>query len=136
MINIQSSKKRSMELDLIPLINIVFLLLIFFMLTSSSISSSLKAELPAAQSSIPIKKKNSILKISLEGLVELNGKPVLLSELGSRLKVELTQEKSKIIEVHGDKNIEFQIFGKIIGDARNAGAEDFVFATKKSASSD
>ncbi len=133
---IQSPKKRSMELDLIPLINIVFLLLIFFMLTSSSISSSLKAELPTAQSSIPIKKKNNILKISLEGLIELNGKPVLEGELDARLKAELTQEKSKIIEVHGDKNIEFEVFGKIIRDARNAGAEDFVFATKQSTSAD
>jgi biopolymer transport protein ExbD len=132
MINIQSSKKRGMELDLIPLINIVFLLLIFFMLTSSSISSSFKAELPAAQSSIQIKKKNNILKISLEGLIELNGKPVLTEELEDRLKVELTQEKSKIIEVHGDKNVEFEIFGEIIRNARNAGVEDFIFATKQS----
>ena len=121
-----------MELDLIPLINIVFLLLIFFMLTSSSISSSFKAELPAAQSSIQIKKKNNILKISLEGLIELNGKPVLTEELEDRLKVELTQEKSKIIEVHGDKNVEFEIFGEIIRNARNAGVEDFIFATKQS----
>lgn len=125
-----------MELDLIPLINIVFLLLIFFMLTSSAISSSLKAELPIAQSSIPIKKKNHILKISMEGLIELNGKSVSINELEDRLKVELTQEKSKIIEVHGDKNIKFEVFGKIIGDARNAGAEDFIFATKQPTSSD
>jgi biopolymer transport protein ExbD len=123
------------ELDLIPLINIVFLLLIFFMLTSSSISSSLKAELPVAQSSNPIKKKNNILKISLEGLIELNEKPVLVDELEDRLRVELTQEKSKIIELHGDKNIEFEVFGKIIENARSAGAEDFIFATKQSASS-
>jgi biopolymer transport protein ExbD len=135
MINIQSSKKRRVELDLIPLINIVFLLLIFFMLTSSSISSSLKAELPIAQSSIPIKKKNNILKISHEGRIELNGKSVLTDELEDRLKVELTQEKSKIIEVHGDKNITFEVFGRIIRNARNAGVEDFIFATKQSTSS-
>ena len=57
-------------------------------------------------------------------------------ELEDRLKVELTQEKSKIIEFHGDKNIEFEVFGEIIGDARNAGVEDFIFATKQTASSD
>ena len=51
------------------------------------------------------------------------------------MKVELTQVKSEIIEFHGDKNIEFKVFGKIIGDARNAGIEDFIFATKQTASS-
>jgi hypothetical protein len=35
--------------------------------------------------------------------------------------VELTQEKSKIIEFHRDKNIEFEVFGEIIGDARMLG---------------
>jgi hypothetical protein len=50
--------------------------------------------------------------------------------------VELTQEKSKIIKFHGDKNIEFEVFGMIIRDARNAGVENFIFATKQTASSD
>jgi biopolymer transport protein ExbD len=131
MINIQNSKKRSMELDLIPLINIVFLLLIFFMLTSSSVSSALKAELPSAETSTKIENKNIVLKISPAGKIELNGNLVSQGELQDRLKTELDQGKTNTIEVHGDKNIEFEIFGKIIGEARKAGAEDFIFATEE-----
>ena len=120
-----------MELDLIPLINIVFLLLIFFMLTSSSISNALKAELPIAETSTKIEKKNIILKISLAGKIELNGKLIAQGEMEERLKAALGQGKSNTIEVHGDKNIEFEISGKIISEARKAGAEYFIFATEE-----
>jgi biopolymer transport protein ExbD len=56
-------------------------------------------------------------------------------ELKDRLKMELTKEKSKNIEFHVDKNIEFEVFGEIIGNARNAEVEDFIFETKQTASS-
>ena len=136
MIKIQINRKKNLELDLIPLINIVFLLLIFFMLTSNSMSSSLKADLPNAQSSSTIKKKNIVLKISIAGLIELNGKIVQQSDLHDLLRVVLNQAKAKVVEIHGDKNIEFELFGEIIGEARRAGAEDFIFATKRVISMD
>ncbi|MFT4578791.1 MAG: biopolymer transport protein ExbD [Nitrospinales bacterium] len=131
MINIQSPKKRNIELDLIPLINIVFLLLIFFMLTSNSISSALKAELPIAETSTKIENENIVLIISVAGKIELNGKQIEHGDIQDRLKAVLDQGKTNTIEIHGDKYIEFEIFGKIIGEARKAGAEDFIFATEE-----
>ena len=131
MLNIHGNRKRDLELDLVPLINIVFLLLIFFMLTSNSISGVLKAELPEAQSASKISEKNILIKISRTGLIELNGEPVERDALQSRVALELTQHKTKTIEIHGDKNIEFELFGKIIEETRQAGAEDFIFAAQK-----
>ncbi len=56
---------------------------------------------------------------------------VLTSDL---LLKELTQKlisnKSTIVEIHADKNIEFGSFGNIIELARQAGAEEFIFATE------
>lgn len=130
MIKINLSRKKRFELDLIPLINIVFLLLIFFMLTSNSISSSLQADLPEAKTHTKIEKKNIVLKISEAGLLELNGKRIEQGQLQSRLRDELAGRETKTIEVRGDKNVEFESFGEIIGLARQAGVEDFIFATQ------
>jgi len=131
MINIVGNRKRSVDLDLVPLINIVFLLLIFFMLTSSSISGVLKAELPEAQSADKVHEKNIIVKISRSGLLELNGEPIEGSALKDLMIQALAMNKIKTIEIHGDKNIQFELFGKIIEQIRMAGAEDFIFATEK-----
>ncbi len=130
MVKIQTNRKRNLELDLIPLINIVFLLLIFFMLTSTSISSVLKANLPEARSSKKIQNKNQVLKISESGSLELNGKQInredMIRQVGDLLEV----DKTKTLELQGDKNIKFNLFGKIISDLRSAGVENFIFATE------
>lgn len=130
MIKIINNRKKNLELDLIPLINIVFLLLIFFMLTSSSITSALKADLPEARSSQKIKNKNYVLKISESGDLELDGNSVKRDEMIRQIENLLKENKTKTLELQGDKNIDFKLFGGIVSDARKAGIEDFIFATQ------
>ena len=131
MIKIQTTRKKNLELDLIPLINIVFLLLIFFMLTSSSITSALKANLPEARSSQKIQNKNHVLKISESGSLELNGETVDRGEMVGQIENLLRLNKTKTLELQGDKDISFKLFGEIIKDVRKAGIENFIFATQK-----
>ena len=130
MIKIQNTRKKNLELDLIPLINIVFLLLIFFMLTSSSISSALKTDLPEARSSEKIQNKNHVLKISKSGGLELNGKSVNRKDMIRQIKSLLEVDKTKTLELQGDKNMSFKLFGGIISEVRKAGIENFIFATQ------
>lgn len=130
MSKIKGNQKRNVEMDLVPLINIVFLLLIFFMLTSSSISGVLQAELPEAHSASKVPGKNIVIKISRGGLLELNGSAVARDELQSLLEQVLAQTKIKSVEIHGDRNIEFELFGRIIEAIRRAGVEDFIFGTQ------
>ncbi len=131
MIKIKGNQKRNIEMDLVPLINIVFLLLIFFMLTSSSMSGALQAELPKALSASKIPGKNIVIKISRAGSLELNGIVVGRDELQSQVEQVLAQTKIKAVEIHGDKNIQFELFGSLIEQIRAAGVEDFIFATDK-----
>jgi len=131
MIKIKGNQKRNIEMDLVPLINIVFLLLIFFMLTSSSISGVLQAELPEALSASKVPGKNIVIKVSQTGLLEVNGSAIGLDELQSHVEQVLAQTKTKVVEIHGDKNIKFELFGGVIGKIRRAGVEDFIFATDK-----
>ena len=130
MIKIKGNQKRNIEMDLVPLMNIVFLLLIFFMLTSSSISGVLQAELPEAHSASKVPGKNIVIKISRAGFLELNGTSVTRDELQSQVEQVLAQNKFKAVEIHGDRNIEFALFGRIIEEIRRAGVEDFIFATQ------
>jgi biopolymer transport protein ExbD len=130
MIKIVNNRKKNLELDLIPLINIVFLLLIFFMLTSSSITSALKADLPEARSSQKIQNKNHVLKISESGGLEFNGKPVNRREMIGQIENLMEANKTKTLELQGDKNMSFKLFGGIVSDVRKAGIENFIFATQ------
>lgn len=75
------------SIDFAPLIDVVFLLLIFFMLTSSFIfQPGIKVNLPRAITSEALSEKNVIITITAENLIYMDGKLVTINELSSRLK--------------------------------------------------
>jgi len=74
-------------LDIAPLIDVVFLLLIFFMLTSSFIfQPGIRVNLPRAITSDMLSEENAIITITAENLIYYNQKLVTLKELSSILK--------------------------------------------------
>ena len=75
------------QLDIAPLIDVVFLLLIFFMLTSSYIfQPGIKINLPRAVTSEVIQEKNLVITVSAQDRIHLNNRPVTLNQLSSSLK--------------------------------------------------
>jgi len=112
------------------MINIVFLLLIFFMLTSSSFKQSEKIELPEAESGILNYERKVTVSILPEGQIEYEGKPYSLNALLPVLQMEFNDLEKKFIEIKADKNVAFELFGDVIEVARQAGAADFILATE------
>jgi biopolymer transport protein ExbD len=75
------------QIDIAPLIDVIFLLLIFFMLSSSfTFQSGINVKLPKAVTSDIIKDENVIIIITSEDVIYLNGNLVTLKELASKLK--------------------------------------------------
>ena len=74
-------------IDIAPLIDVVFLLLIFFMLTSSFIfQPGIKVNLPSAITSEMLSEENAVVNITAENLIYYNHKLVTIKELTAVLK--------------------------------------------------
>jgi len=129
-IKFQKTERDTFSLDLVPMINIVFLLLIFFMLTSTAMKSALGVDLPEASSSTEISGKNLVIKINKDGVLELGDRVINSELLSEQLKDKFSLNENEIVEIHADKNIQFELFSNIIALARQAGAKEFIFATE------
>ena len=129
MIKFPYKEKAPFKLDLIPMINVVFLLLIFFMLTSTTTKQTKKVELPKARTAEKNSKEYLVMTIDKKGSMELDGKVVTLEVLPAHLEEKIDEKKNTVVSIHADKAIEFELFGKVIGLAKQAGAEDFMLAT-------
>lgn len=98
--------KRHMELehglkqiDIAPLIDMVFQLLIFFMLTSSFIMQpGIKVNLPKAVTSEVVKYENIELLVSSENVIYLNGKVVNTQEIKALIKQAAKRQQSILIK--------------------------------------
>ena len=130
MIRFPYKEKAPFKLDLIPMINVVFLLLIFFMLTSTTTLQSKQVELPKAKTAEKNSKQFLIMTIDKNGSLELDGKAVTIESLPAYLEKKVGEKKNTVISIHADKVIEFELFGKVIELAKQAGAEDFMLATE------
>lgn len=74
------------QIDIAPLIDMVFQLLIFFMLTSSFVlQPGIEINLPKAITSDVVKEENIIITISSENIIYLNGRIVTFKELKKAL---------------------------------------------------
>ena len=87
------------HLDIAPLIDIVFLLLIFFMLTSSFIfQPGIKINLPKALTSEVIQRENLIIIITADDSIYINERRIDREELSSRLGIAAKEEKPILIK--------------------------------------
>ena len=132
MVKFQYKEKTPFKLDLVPMINIVFLLLIFFMLTATTPSKEgTEVELPKARTAEKSNKQYLTVTIDKKGALQLEGNETTLDALPGQLEKKIDGQKNTIISIHADKVIEFELFGQVIEIAKQAGAEDFILATEQ-----
>ena len=118
------------QIDIAPLIDIVFQLLIFFMLTSSFIMQpGIKVNLPKAVTSEVVKLENIELLITGENVTYLNGQVVTMQELETLLKQAAKREQTILIKA--DKRASLGRVVEIWDLARDLGISQINIATNQ-----
>jgi len=118
------------QIDIAPLIDIVFQLLIFFMLTSSFVMQpGIKVNLPKAVTSEVVKFENIDILITSENVTYLNGKVVTTSELKTLLKQ--AAGRNQTILIKADKRASLGRVVEIWDMARDLGITQINIATNQ-----
>lgn len=115
-------RKPSLGLDMTPMIDIVFQLLIFFMLSSSFLNPSLKLTLPKAVQHDTREPEKIVLSMDKAGNVYINTQKFPKEELKSRLEIRLAKDSQKAVHLRGDAEMPYKNFVEIMDIARQAGA--------------
>jgi biopolymer transport protein ExbD len=98
------------RLDIVPLIDVVFLLLIFFMLTSSFIfQPGIKVNLPKAITSEVVHKKSLVILITKDNTVYLNERAITMDELTTRLTIAAKEARPLLIQADREASL-----GKVV----------------------
>lgn len=116
-------------LDIAPLIDIVFLLLIFFLLTWNFLAQSqagIKVNLPKAVTSEAVAEESLIISVTSENLIYLNDKIVTIKELASKLE---TLPKKKSLLIKADRRASLGRVVEVWDICRNAGISQVNIAT-------
>ena len=118
------------QIDIAPLIDIVFQLLIFFMLTSSFVMQpGIKVNLPKAVTSEIVKYENIEIIVSSENVTYLSGKVVTTQELTTLLKQ--AAKRNQTILIKADKHASLGRVVEIWDLARDLGLTQINIATNQ-----
>jgi biopolymer transport protein ExbD len=124
MLDLFPSHKKRFEIDMAPLIDVVFLLLIFFMLTFAIQGQGLAISLPEGEET-PKVDKDIIVKIDQNSNLLLNDKPIELVSLRSALGEELSTRSNKLVVIDSAPKVKYNLFAQVLDVSREAGAENF-----------
>lgn len=122
-------KRIPLSLEIAPLIDIVLLLLIFFLLTSLGSQKIMQLDLPKSETAKQAQKSLSIW-VTKEGEVFVGGRKVEMKFLLPFLRSILEERENKTISIKADANVPFKIPVQIMDICRKAGAEMISIATQ------
>ncbi len=110
------------EINISPLIDIVFILLIFFVVTATfSRETGVKVQRPRAASAKQIRKKNILIAITAEGTIHIQNKQVNFNHLKIILKNLIQDSPDSDAVIMADQNSRMDIVVKVIDACNNAG---------------
>ncbi len=124
-------KAVSIKLDIAPLIDVMFMLLLFFLLASSFLNPSILLNLPNAGNNEKINKKSIIISIDDKENIYINRDLIELKDFEITLAKKIKYSPEKKIIFQGDENILYKKFVKILDIIKRSGAKEVAIAHKK-----
>lgn len=122
--------EEEQELNLTPMIDCVFLLLIFFMVTTVFQQPySLRVTLPEARESELVDEKKLVATIAADGRMEINRQPVSMANLEEVLRRERESTGSLTLIVRTDKDTKHKHVLDLFEVAKRVGMEKIPLAT-------
>ena len=119
---------RRARIEMLPLIDIVFLLLVFFIyaMLSMAVHRSLPVSLPVSATAVTETAVSLSVTVNKKGELFLDKAPVSLEELGTVLaekarNIENVDGRTVLVSLFADREISYQGLYKILDVIRNAG---------------
>ena len=122
---ITRSHRKLSKLDMAPLIDVVFLLLIFFMLTFAIQGQGMDISLPNGQSEETKNEKSLVVKIGKNQTIKINNEPIIMENFREAIEEKLNGRIDKTVVVEAEQKTRYELFAKILDYSRLAGAEGF-----------
>jgi len=127
----KSEQKLLTIFSFASLTDIVFLLLIFFLLSSSFVfQPGVKVQLPKAETSEPQSDRSLIITLTEQGAIFLNTERLEVAELGPKLAALLPQMPDQVVVLKADRTVSLQQAVQVIDIAKAVGVTRFLIATQ------
>ncbi|WP_443114637.1 ExbD/TolR family protein [Herbaspirillum seropedicae] len=127
-------KKRKARVEIIPMIDVMMFLLVFFVLISLNVipALGLKTQLPSSSTAQDLKPQTkAVITIAKDEVIQVDGENTTLDALTARLdKLRRDGEKLNLI-INSDRGVEVQRLVDVMDTLKKGGFDSISIATRK-----
>ena len=127
----QRTTKRA-RIEIIPMIDVIFFLLVFFMVSSLAMTkiNSMPVALPKTSSSPEAVRQDIILTIKKDGSIFLNKMHATLHTLPTQLAYAMQEHPQDVVVINADRSANYGLVVQVMDKARQIGVRKFALATQ------
>ena len=130
----EEPKKKRLHIEIIPMIDVMMFLLVFFVLISLNVIPALgiKTQLPGAAHAQQLKPQNkAVITLGLDDRLQLDGKDLDQTELVVQLKAMENPEQKMEIILNSDEGVEVARLVSVMDVLKSSGFSSVSIATRK-----
>jgi biopolymer transport protein ExbD len=119
------------ELNVTPLLDLAFVLLIIFMITTPLMENSTDLTLPSGEAAAPAVNMEKVQSVSMhaDGHYSLNDESLTLAEIEARLAVAQAADAELAVLIRPHKDLPIQKFSEVLDAVKRAGVKRIGFAS-------
>jgi biopolymer transport protein ExbD len=128
---------RRARIEILPLIDIVFLLLVFFIyaMLSMAVHRGVAVNLPTSSTASIEEELSLSVTVRENGQIVLDTYPISLRALAGLLRAKAQECKGSQVHLFVDKNVSYQLLIKVLDQIRAGGLSNIVLQTTKESQS-
>jgi biopolymer transport protein TolR len=118
------------EINMVPFIDVVLVLLIIFMITAPILQSGIDVDVPKTKTVKELTEARMVVTIDRGQRVYLNDKPVNIHDVGQQVLAQSHNPKTQAVYVRCDESVPFGSWATVVDALRQAGITDVSVVTQ------
>jgi biopolymer transport protein ExbD len=132
LVHAKRKERYQVQMPMTSLIDIVFMLLIYFLLTTNfMVDEGIKIKLPQAKAAAPQVEEPITVYVDIQGRTFIGEEELALGRLFDRIKQKIGGRKDELVVVRADRAVILNKAVKVMDIAKSAGAGRLCLATEK-----
>ena len=118
------------EINVVPLVDVVLVLLIIFMLTAPIIQSGIEVSVPKTKTVTELTKELLVVSINRDQRLFVGSDPININDLEARIKARIKDPETAMIYLRADEEVPFGTIARVMDRAQLAGVKHINVVTQ------
>ena len=127
----RSASAPMADINMVPLIDVMLVLLVIFIITAPLLTNAVKLELPRADAQANVAKADKVeFAIDAEGAMYWNGERLTRAEAAARFATASHQQPQPELHLRADQRVAYRFVAQTLADASRAGLNKVGFISE------